>query len=362
MAKILVGMSGGVDSSVAAALLLEQGHEVVGGYMKNWTNEEGLPGDCPWEEDIRDARAVCEHLGIEFRLLSLTDQYRDRVVNYMLKGYRDGVTPNPDVMCNREMKFGIFREFAEAQGFDGVATGHYARMRQNDDGTTDILRGADNNKDQTYFLALLEQEQFKDALFPIGDLPKPEVRAVAERLGIPVAGKKDSQGICFIGQIKMSDFLGHYIEDIPGDIVTLEGKVLGKHRGLHLYTLGQRKGLGVASPVYGKAYVVVAKRPEANQLIVAFDELETPFLYADRCLVGMISATNQPIQGMPDLEIQPRYRSPAGRVEIESWVDDNTAEVRFHEPQRALTPGQIAGFYQGDTLVGGGVFQRIGAE
>src|SRR6056297_2434538 len=232
MAKILAAMSGGVDSSVAAALLLEQGHEVVGAYMKNFTNEEELPGDCPWEQDIRDARAVCDFLGIEFRILSLMDEYRDRVVDYLLAGYRDGITPNPDVMCNREMKFGIFREFAMGQGFDFVATGHYAQLIRHEDDSVDILRGA-KGKDQTYYLALLEQQQIRRAMFPIGHLPKPEVRKEAERLGIPVAQKKDSQGICFIGDIKMSDFLGHYIEDVPGPIVTLDGKQVGGHRGLH---------------------------------------------------------------------------------------------------------------------------------
>ncbi|MCB1078010.1 MAG: tRNA 2-thiouridine(34) synthase MnmA, partial [Verrucomicrobiae bacterium] len=251
--RVLAAVSGGVDSSVAAALLLEQGHEVVGAYMKNWTNEEGLPGDCPWEQDIRDARAVCDHLGIEFRILSLTDQYRERVVDYLLRGYREGVTPNPDVMCNREMKFGIFLDFALDQGFDTIATGHYARIRRNGDGSADILRGRDGNKDQTYFLALLEQSQILPAEFPIGDLPKSEVRALAERFGIPVAKKKDSQGICFIGDIRMTDFLRHYIPDRPGPIITLDGRTLGEHRGLHLYTLGQRKGLGVASAVFGKA-------------------------------------------------------------------------------------------------------------
>jgi len=357
MARILTGMSGGVDSSVAAALLLEQGHEVVGAYMKNWTNEEGLPGDCPWEQDIRDARAVCDFLGIEFRILSLMEEYRDRVVDYLLSGYREGVTPNPDVMCNREMKFGIFRAFAEAQGFDGVATGHYARIERHADDSVDILRGA-KGKDQTYFLALLEQEQIRPAWFPIGHLPKPEVRKEAERLGLPVARKKDSQGICFIGDIKMSDFLGHYIEEKPGPIVNLTGEEVGEHRGLHLHTLGQRKGLGVPSNTYGKAYVVVEKRWESNELVVAFDEPDTPGLYATRCRVGSISVTNRPLDEAGELLAQPRYRCPATPVE-RTVLDDGTTELTFAEPQRALTPGQICAFYEGETLLGGGVFREI---
>ena len=355
MAKFLAAMSGGVDSSVAAALLLEQGHAVVGAYMKNWTNEEGLPGDCPWEEDIRDARAVADHLGIELRILSLMDAYRDRVVDYMLKGYREGVTPNPDVMCNREMKFGVFRDFALEQGFDAIATGHYARLRKNDrEGgvEVDVLRGADGNKDQTYFLALLQQAQIRDAVFPIGDLPKSEVRSEAERIQLPVAKKKDSQGICFMGQIKMADN--------PGAIVNYDGEVLGEHRGLHLYTFGQRKGLRVSSPVYGKAYVVVEKRPDSNELVVAFDQKNTPHLYASRCRVNSISLTNRPLSEAVDLRAQPRYRCPSCSIKISAENSDGTAQtVEFSEPQRALTPGQICAFYDGEVLMGGGVFQDI---
>jgi len=251
VARILVGLSGGVDSSVAAALLLEQGHEVVGGYMKNWINEEGLPGDCPWERDLEDAHAVAQTLGIEFRVIDLIDQYRQRIVDYLLEGYRDGITPNPDVMCNREMKFGVFLDYALEQGFAGVGTGHYARARNRPDDSAVILRGADPNKDQSYFLAMMTQRQVKHAFFPAGEMLKPEVRDAARRFGLPTAEKKDSQGICFIGNIKMTDFLRHYVPDSPGEIVDLEGRVMGQHEGLHLYTLGQRKGHGVASPREG---------------------------------------------------------------------------------------------------------------
>ncbi|MDG2125400.1 MAG: tRNA 2-thiouridine(34) synthase MnmA [Verrucomicrobiales bacterium] len=357
MARILAAMSGGVDSSVAAGLLLEQGHEVVGAYMKNWINEEEIVGECPWEEDIEDARKVCEQLGIEFRVVNLIREYRERVVKYLLAGYEGGVTPNPDVMCNREMKFGVFLDYAIEEGFDSVATGHYAQVRRNGDGSSDLLRGADPNKDQTYFLALLRQEQARRAVFPIGGMLKPEVREAAERMGLSTAGKKDSQGICFIGQVKMKDFLRAFVEDRPGAVVGVDGKKLGTHRGLHLYTLGQRRGLGVASPVYKEAYVVVGKRFERNELVVGFDKMETPGLYASRCRVGSISVVNREIADGARLLAQPRYRTSAEPCGVR-W-EGESVELGFDDPQRALTPGQICAFYDGDVLLGGGVFEEI---
>ena len=221
--RVLVAMSGGVDSSVAAAQLISEGHEVAGAYMKNWINEENIIGDCPWQQDIVDARAVADHLGIDFRVVNMMDEYRQRIVKYLLEGYKSGITPNPDVMCNREMKFGVFLDYAKSEGFEAVATGHYARIRSNDNGTHDILCGTDPNKNQTYFLALLNQNQVAHALFPIGNLLKPELRDKAVQLGLPNAKKKDSQGICFIGEVKMSDFLQNYVDDSPGSIVNLDG-------------------------------------------------------------------------------------------------------------------------------------------
>lgn len=357
MARVLVGLSGGVDSSAAAALLIEQGHEVVGGYMKNWINEEEIPGDCPWERDLEDAHAVAKALGIEFRVVDLIDQYRERIVDYLLEGYRDGITPNPDVMCNREMKFGVFLDYALEQGFEAVGTGHYVRRRERPDGSADLLRGADPNKDQSYFLAMMNQQQAKHALFPAGEMLKPEVREVARRFDLPTAEKKDSQGICFIGNIKMSDFLRHHVPDSPGEIVDLDGKVMGKHDGLHLYTLGQRKGHGVASPRDGMAYVVVGKNAEANQLVVGWDEEGTSGLYATKCIVGSISSMNDPIkEGRADA--QPRYRAKSEPV-ILRQISDDQMEVEFMKPQRAVTPGQICAFYEGGKLLGGGVFERV---
>ena len=356
MAKVLVGLSGGVDSAVAAALLVEQGHEVAAGYMKNWINDEGIPGDCPWEQDIEDARAVARKLGIEFRVIDLIDSYRDRIVDYLIEGYRSGITPNPDVWCNREMKFGIFLDYALAQGFEFVATGHYARRRDLSDGTAAILRGADPNKDQSYFLALMTQRQVSHALFPTGEMLKPEVREIARRFDLPVAEKKDSQGICFLGQVKMSDFLRHYLPDSPGEIVDTEGRVLGEHRGLHLYTLGQRKGHGVASPREGMAYVVVGKDPANNRLIVGWDSPDADGLYSRHCVVGTLSHINEPFDRKCLVDAQPRYRAKAEPALMEP-LDEGRVRLEFQRPQRAIAPGQICAFYEGGRLMGGGVFE-----
>jgi tRNA-specific 2-thiouridylase len=358
MSKVLVGLSGGVDSAVAAALLVEQGHEVAAGYMKNWINDEGIPGDCPWEQDIEDARAVAKTLGIEFRVIDLIDSYRQRIVDHLIEGYRSGITPNPDVWCNREMKFGVFLDYALSQGFEHVATGHYARRRTLSDGRAAILRGADPNKDQSYFLALMTPQQVAHALFPTGEMLKPEVRSVARRFNLPVAEKKDSQGICFLGQVKMSDFLSHHVPDSPGEIVDAEGRVLGAHRGLHLYTLGQRKGHGVASPRDGMAYVVVGKNLEKNRLIVGWDALGSEGLYSRVCTVGTLSSINEPISSLRMVEAQPRYRAKAEPAVI-TPLENGRIQVEFERPQRAIAAGQICGFYEGGRLLGGGVFDSI---
>ena len=356
MAKVLVGLSGGVDSAVAAALLLEQGHEVAAGYMKNWINDEGIPGECPWEQDIDDARAVTKTLGIEFRVIDLIDSYRDRIVEYLIEGYRSGITPNPDVWCNREMKFGVFLDYALAQGFEQVATGHYARRRTLADGSAAILRGADPNKDQSYFLSLMTRHQAAHALFPTGEMLKPEVREVARRFNLPVAEKKDSQGICFLGQVKMSDFLRHYLPDSPGEIVDVSGKVLGEHHGLHLYTLGQRKGHGVASPRDGMAYVVVGKDPGGNRLIVGWDTPDSEGLYTRNCIVGMLSAIQEPFDSRRRVEAQPRYRTKAEPALMEP-LGAGKVRLEWQRPQRAIAAGQICAFYDGGRLLGGGVFE-----
>lgn len=349
-------MSGGVDSSVAALQLQRRGCTIVGAYMKNWINEDNVIGHCPWMQDIDDARAVCDRLGIEFRVVNLMRDYRERVVAYLLEGYARGLTPNPDIMCNREMKFGVFRAWARAEGFAAVATGHYARRVVHADGTCDLLEGADKNKDQSYFLTLLSQEQLQDARFPIGDLPKPELRRLAREAGLPTADKKDSQGICFIGEVKMADFLRAYVPDAPGPIVrATDGREVGRHRGLHFYTLGQRRGIGVPSNTDHEAYVVVGKRAEDRALLVAFDRPDSPGLFQPEVRVHSLSWIGRPVTAAGRLEGRVRYRDP--RVPLEFIPESGgTALIRFTTPQRGLAAGQILAFYDGEKLLGGGVY------
>jgi tRNA-specific 2-thiouridylase len=370
--KILVAMSGGVDSSVAALLLKQQGHDVAGAYMKNWINEDGIPAQCPWEQDISDARAVAERLGIEFQVVNLMRDYRERVVQYLLDGYAHGLTPNPDIMCNREIKFGVFRSWAREQGYDAVATGHYARRVEGmwagcphpaNDGqgrpshNFSLLEGADKNKDQSYFLALLSPAQLADARFPIGDLKKPELRRLAREAGLANADKKDSQGICFIGQVKMTDFLRTYVPDHPGPIVrATDGRVLGEHRGLHFYTLGQRKGIGIPSNADFKNYVVVGKRAADHALLVAFEEPAAPGLFTREIRVHHLSWIGGPVTAPGALEGRVRYRDPRVPLEFFPGEAAGSARVVFHEPQRALASGQILAFYDGEKLLGGGVY------
>jgi tRNA-specific 2-thiouridylase len=356
MRKILVALSGGVDSAVAALLLKEQGYEVSGAYIRTWMNEEMPLADCPAQQDIEDSRAVAEHLGIDYTIVNLVNEYRDNVVNYLVAGYERGITPNPDMMCNREMKFGIFQKYALENGFDAIATGHYVRSVRNTDGSFDLLEGLDKNKDQTYFVALLRQEQIARALFPVGELQKPEVRRLAKKHKLPNADKKDSQGICFLGDMNINRFLEHYIEDKPGDIVNSEGKVLGRHRGLHRYTTGQRRGIGVPSNTDNEAYVVTRLDMARNELVVAFDRPDSPGLYGSEFELYGLSFTNRTVTETSELLAKPRYRDPSQVIRY-SPTGGDTAEVVFAEPQRALSSGQVLALYDGEKLLGGGFYR-----
>ena len=357
MSRILVALSGGVDSAVAALLLQRQGHEVHAAYFRTWMNEEGLPfpGECPWEDDVRNARAVAEHLGLPFRILDLVQDYRETVVQYLVDGYRNGLTPNPDIICNREMKFGVFLRRAMADGYDAIATGHYARRRANADGTFDLLEGLDPNKDQSYFLALLRQEQLAQAIFPIGELLKPEVRRLAAEAKLPNAERKDSQGICFLGQVPVQDFLERHIPDAPGPIVNAAGKEIGRHRGLHRFTLGQRKGIGLPSNTDHEHFVVVKKDFGTNTLHVAFDKPDAPWLYTGEAGARDFTWINRPVVGEQDIFARVRYRDPATPARF-SPQPDGTVRLGFAETQRGLAPGQVIAIYQDRVLMGGGVF------
>lgn len=356
MKKILVALSGGVDSAVAALLLKEQGYDVSAAYIRTWMNEEMPLADCPAQQDIEDARAVAAHLGIDFEIVNLVNEYRQHVVHYLVEGYKNGITPNPDIMCNREMKFGIFQDYALANGFDAMATGHYVRKTTQPGGGYNLLQGVDPNKDQTYFLAMLRQQQISRAIFPIGELHKPRVRTLALEHQLPNAKKKDSQGICFLGDMNINRFLEYYIDDKPGDIVNTAGKVLGQHRGLHRYTMGQRRWIGVPSNTDNECYVVTGFNMERNELIIAFDQPESPGLYTSEVDVYGISFVNHAIDRPSAITAKPRYRDPAQHITYTPTGADS-AHVVFDKPQRALASGQIIAFYAGETLLGGGFYR-----
>jgi len=356
--RILVALSGGVDSAVAALLLKQAGHAVAGAYMRTWMDEgeQGIFADCPWEADIQSAKAVAAHLGIDFEVVNLIDDYRERVVNYLVDGYRKGITPNPDIMCNREMKFGVFREYAHNNGFDGMATGHYCRTDTRRGGARVIREGVDKNKDQSYFLALVQPAQIRDAYFPIGELQKPQVRAIALRHKLPNAERKDSQGICFLGKVNIQKFLSQYIKETPGEIIRQQdGAVIGKHKGLHNFTPGQRRGIGVPSNTDFKNYVVISKNYATNQLIVAFDEKNTPGLYQDEVTIHHLNWLQTPVAEKTELFAKPRYRDASQRIQFED-LGQNSAKIKFEHPQRALASGQILALYREDYLLGGGFY------
>jgi tRNA-specific 2-thiouridylase len=335
-------MSGGVDSSLTAALLVEQGYDVVGVYMKNWT--EDLPGmKCPWADDLADAKRVAVQLGIDFKVFDFENEYKHKVVDYMIEEYKLGRTPNPDIMCNQEVKFKLFLEAALEDGADMIATGHYAQVA---DGV--LKMAADTNKDQTYFLYRVTGEALKKTLFPLGEFTKPQVREMAASRGLFTAGKKDSQGICFVGKIGIREFLSQYVQQTPGDIIDKKtSKVIGRHDGAIFYTLGQRHGLDLGG---GLPYYVVGKDMDKNEIYVTTD-LNDETLWRQKVTLTAIHWINQPVSGA--VEIRIRHRAPLAKATIES--DGDQVLLWLSHAERAIAPGQSVVLYDGETCVGGGI-------
>jgi tRNA-specific 2-thiouridylase len=398
MAKVVVGMSGGVDSSVAAYLMQQAGHEVVGLFMKNWHDESvTISDECPWIEDSNDALIVAQQLGIPFQTIDLSEDYRKRIVDYMFAEYKAGRTPNPDVLCNREIKFDVFLDRALQLGADFVATGHYCRKSEFEkDGKTiyQLLAGKDGNKDQSYFLCQVNQSQLAKAIFPIGELTKPEVRKIAEKIGLTTAGKKDSQGLCFVGKVRLPDFLQQQLEPQKGNVILIEpnhpqlvyyneekinpsyseteidlqqlaqpyhftaedGKVIGQHNGAHFYTIGQRKGLGIGG--FEKPLFVIDTDTTNNLIFVGHSD-EHPGLYRPALFIP-----NKEVHWIREdlalsinesqvYQVRIRYRQP---LETAYLVQkENGIYIVFKNLQRGVARGQFAAWYNGDELIGSGV-------
>ncbi len=355
--NIIVGMSGGVDSSVAALLLKQQGHALRGVFMKNWEGDD-VDDHCAAEEDLKDARQVCETLEIPLQGVNFADQYWDRVFSYFLQEYGAGRTPNPDILCNREIKFRAFLDYALARGADKIATGHYARIRERD-GRYQLLRGQDHNKDQSYFLYTLNQEQLARSLFPVGELDKPAVRKLAERHKLITFNKKDSTGICFIGERDFRAFLKHYLPAQPGEIQTPDGERLGRHDGLMYYTLGQRQGLGIGG-VRGHAGATwyVADKDLQNNILIVVDGHAHPLLHSRQLTAGDLHWISGESPTAPfRCTARTRYRQADTACTIDA-LHNATCEVTFDDPQWAITPGQSIVFYQDEVCLGGGIIQH----
>ncbi|WP_297931013.1 tRNA 2-thiouridine(34) synthase MnmA [uncultured Aggregatibacter sp.] len=356
--KVICGMSGGVDSSVSAFILQQQGYQVEGLFMKNWEEDDDTDY-CTAAADLADAQAVCDKLGIKLHKINFAAEYWDNVFEHFLNEYKAGRTPNPDILCNKEIKFKAFLEYAaEDLGANYIATGHYVRRRGADD-KAQLLRGLDANKDQSYFLYTLSSKQVGQSLFPVGDIEKPIVRAIAEDLDLITAKKKDSTGICFIGERKFKDFLARYLPAQPGNIRTVEGDIIGRHDGLMYHTLGQRKGLGIGG-VKGageEAWYVVEKDLVNNELIVAQGHDHSALLSTGLIAQQLHWVDRQPIREPLRCTVKTRYRQTDVPCTVEP-IDDESIKVIFDEPQIAVTPGQSAVFYLDEVCLGGGIIEQ----
>ena len=369
MTKVMIGLSGGVDSAVAAYLLKKQGYEVVGGFMRNWdaiANGDFLGNPtlndscCPQEKDYEDAKEVAKKLGIELLRIDFIKEYWDYVFSYFLEEYNKGRTPNPDIFCNKYIKFDAFLKFAKSQGCDFIATGHYAKRVDKEDGVVELHKAHDLNKDQTYFLSQINNEQIASCLFPLGDIDKPKVREIAKELNLNVADKKDSTGVCFIGERNFKEFLKNYIPANKGKIIDINSnEVVGEHDGVMYYTIGQRKGLGIGgiSGREPRSWFVCYKDVKNNILYVA-DEKEDEHLFSDRAIIKNINwlaeRTNDPLH----VGCKFRYRQQDNGVTLK-FIDDDTIELIFDEPYKAVTTGQAAVFYMGTRMLGGGIIEEI---
>jgi len=345
--KVIVAMSGGVDSSVSAMLLKKRGFDVTGIFMKCWSAEDPFGENCSSSDDERMARLAAAKIGIPFYSVNFIKEYKEKVVEYLVHGYRSGITPNPDVMCNKEIKFGLFYERAMELGADYVATGHYAQIVQ-DGEQYKILAGKDPDKDQSYFLSFINPELLPKILFPIGGYKKTEVRKMARQFGLPNADRKDSQGVCFVGKIDFADFLKQYIPLKPGNIVDMDGTVLGKHEGAYYYTIGQRKGIGLS----GGPYYVVDTDLRKNLVIVSKNKDDLMKKEVD---IKSLNWFSKPYSDKVQASIRYRQKPAPGIFHIDK--SGKAGRLIFNEPQRAITPGQLAVIYQDDQMLAGGIIE-----